>query len=119
MAKEYILGFPVNRVVPLTSYEDAVTILTQLGEKGADQLLVDYQYWNKDGTGSAIQTDLKPEGRLGGAKSSNPSRPTARRRGSDFISASTSTTFIKAAGVSTKIGCGLVHPEEPGHAVYL
>ncbi len=68
MAKEYILGFPVNRVVPLTSYEDAVTILTQLGEKGADQLLVDYQYWNKDGTGSAIQTDLKPEGRLGGAK---------------------------------------------------
>lgn len=68
MAKEYILGFPINRVVPLTSYEDALTILTELKQKGADQLLVDYQYWNKDGTGSAIQTDLKAEGRLGGTK---------------------------------------------------
>ncbi len=66
MAKEYILGFPITRVVPLTSYDNAAAILTELGENGVDQLLIDYQYWNKDGTGSAIQTELKAEGRLGG-----------------------------------------------------
>lgn len=66
MSQQYVFGFPVKRVAPLTTFEDAQTILNALKEAGVDQVLLNYTYWNKDATGAAIQTALKPEGRLGG-----------------------------------------------------
>lgn len=67
MAQQYVFGFPVKRVAPLTTFEDAQTILDALQEAGVDQVMLNYTYWNKDGTGAPLQTSLKPEGRLGGS----------------------------------------------------
>ena len=67
MAQQYVLGFPVKQVAPLTTFEDAQTILNALKEAGVDQVLLNYTDWNKDATGAAIQSSLKPEGRLGGS----------------------------------------------------
>ncbi|MDD4545676.1 MAG: DUF5696 domain-containing protein [Oscillospiraceae bacterium] len=69
MARESFLGFPVNRVVPLSTYSDVQEMTKRLASLGADKLAIDYVYWNKDGTGAAIPNGIKPEGRLGGKKS--------------------------------------------------
>lgn len=68
MAQQSFLGFPVERVVPLTAYQDVEAITARMQELGADNLTVYYRYWNKDGTGAAIPTGIEPEGRLGGKK---------------------------------------------------
>ena len=66
LAQQNVLGFPVERVVPLTSYRDVEAITAQMREFGAEDLTVHYRYWNKNGTGAAIPTGIDPEGRLGG-----------------------------------------------------
>lgn len=68
MAQENFLGFPVNRVVPLTTYADVQTIIDRLRELGVTDTVVNLRYWNKDGTGAAIPTSVEAEGRLGGKK---------------------------------------------------
>lgn len=71
MAQQSFLGFPVERVVPLTSYQDVEAITAQMRELGAEDLTVHYRYWNKGGTGAAIPTGIEPEGRLGGKSEFN------------------------------------------------
>ena len=66
MAQQSVLGFPIERVVPLTSYRDVEAITARMRELGAEDLTVHYRYWNKGGTGAAIPTGIEPEGRLGG-----------------------------------------------------
>lgn len=67
-AKQYILGFPVTRVMPLTSYQDAAAIVQALRDAGVSRIAIDYAYWYRGGTGAGIATDLQAEGRLGGGK---------------------------------------------------
>ena len=40
----------------------------QLRRLGVDDLAINYLYWGKDGTGSAVPDGIDPEGRLGGKK---------------------------------------------------
>ena len=68
MAQENVWGFPVNRVVPLTGYADVQSMTEQLRRLGVDDLAINYLYWGKDGTGSAVPDGIDPEGRLGGKK---------------------------------------------------
>ena len=66
MKQQFVMGFPVEQVVALTAFDDAVNILTALKEAGVDNVLVNYTQWQKDATGAAIQTTVQPEGNLGG-----------------------------------------------------
>lgn len=68
MKQQFIMGFPVDKVVPLTTYEDASNIVKQLKAAGVDELVVNYTQWQKDGTGAGIQTTVQAEGELGGEK---------------------------------------------------
>lgn len=68
MKQQFVMGFPVDQVVSLTSFEDAQTIVKKLKEAGVDDIIINYTEWQKDATGSAIQTAVKPEGNLGGNK---------------------------------------------------
>ncbi len=68
MAQENVLGFPVNRVVPLAGYADVQSMTEELRRLGVDDLTVNYLYWGKDGTGAAVPDGMDPEGRLGGKK---------------------------------------------------
>lgn len=66
MKQQFVLGFPVNKVLPLTSYKDAGEIVKLLKKSGVDQLIINYTKWQKDGTGAAIQDSIQAEGELGG-----------------------------------------------------
>lgn len=66
MHEESILGIPVDRVLPVTTYEDTLSLIAALQERGVDQLSLDYLYWYKDGTEDRLTHDMKAENRLGG-----------------------------------------------------
>ena len=68
MKQQFVLGFPVNKVMPLTTYEDAGEIVKALKNAGVDELVVNYTQWQKDGTGAAMQDSIQAEGELGGNK---------------------------------------------------
>ena len=68
MKQQFVMGFPVDQVVALTSYEDAQNIVKKLKDAGIDELIINYTEWQKDGTGAAIQESLKAESKLGGNK---------------------------------------------------
>lgn len=66
MTQQSFLGFPVDRVTALTTYEDVETITARLQELGVEEMTIHYRWWNKDGDGAAIPTGVQPEGQLGG-----------------------------------------------------
>lgn len=68
MHEENILGIPVNRVLPITSYSDTQALIAALKERGVSNLSLNYLYWYKNGTQSRLTVDMKAENRLGGSK---------------------------------------------------
>lgn len=68
MKQQFVMGFPVEQVVPLTTFDDAAAMIAQLKSKGIDNILVNYTQWQTDATGAGIHTDLVPEGKLGGKR---------------------------------------------------
>jgi hypothetical protein len=59
MKQQFVMGFPVDQVVALTSYEDAKNIVKKLKTAGIDELIINYTEWQMDGTGAAMQDSLK------------------------------------------------------------
>lgn len=68
MKQQFVMGFPVEQVVPLTTFADAATIVSRLKDGGVDNILIQYTQWQKDATGAPIQTHLPVEGNLGGKR---------------------------------------------------
>jgi len=66
MHEESILGIPVDRVLPVTTYADTLSLIAALRERGVNELSLDYLYWYKDGTEGRLTSDMKAENRLGG-----------------------------------------------------
>ncbi|MDE5993270.1 MAG: hypothetical protein K2G87_09500, partial [Oscillospiraceae bacterium] len=64
--KKPVLGVPVTMKQSVTKYAEAVEILSELKDDGADNLAVSYKNWTDDGICSQIDTDAKPSGKLGG-----------------------------------------------------
>lgn len=67
-AKVYDWGIPINKVIPLTSYQDVMDILGQLQEQDIGDIVIDYRLWNKGANRSAITRDIRAEKRLGGKR---------------------------------------------------
>ena len=68
MKQQFVMGFPVEQVVPLTTFDDAAAILSKLKDGGVDNILVNYTQWQKDATGAPIRTGLPVESNLGGKR---------------------------------------------------
>ena len=68
MKQQFVMGFPVEQVVPLTTFDDAAAIVSKLKDSGVNNILINYTQWQKDATGAGIRTDLVPEGKLGGKR---------------------------------------------------
>lgn len=68
MHEESILGIPVDRVLPVTTYADTLSMIEALQKRGVDQLSLDYLYWYQDGTEDRLTVDMKAEKRLGGKR---------------------------------------------------
>ena len=68
MKQQFVMGFPVEQVVPLTTFEDAAAIVSRLKDGGVDNVLIHYTQWQKDATGAPIRTSLPVEDNLGGSR---------------------------------------------------
>lgn len=64
--KKPVLGIPVTMKTSITSYEEAEEIVSQLKDKGVDDMVVSYNNWTNDGIKNKIDKNAKPSGTLGG-----------------------------------------------------
>ena len=71
MKKKPVFGIPVNMRTSVTSYSQAENILSQLREKGVEDMTVSYSRWTNDGIRGKVDTDCKPSGKLGGRSKFN------------------------------------------------
>lgn len=63
---EHILGYPVTRSLPLTTYKQAEDILKQLKGAGVEDLSAKYTGWFNTGVNQLSAAKVKLVGRLGG-----------------------------------------------------
>lgn len=68
LKKRSVLGIPVNMKTSVTSYSQAEEILSELKEKGVDDIVAAYNNWTNDGIRNKVDTDAKASGMLGGKK---------------------------------------------------
>lgn len=114
--KKNILGIPFTMKQSITDYSQALEILTELQNKGADNLVVSYSNWTDDGIENKIDTNVSPSGTLGGKANFNRFVefvrennilfcPTADNR--DFVSGngynSLNSTCIRVSGQYSRI----------------
>ena len=63
---ESVMGIPLKRVKPVTSYEQAGSLLNRMNKAGAGPITALYTNWAKGGSSSRLTVDCKPENALGG-----------------------------------------------------
>lgn len=114
--KKNIFGIPMTAKQSITDYNQAVEIISELKNKGADNLVVSYKNWTDDGMENKIDTSAEPSGTLGGKSGFNKLAdlirtndflfyPTADNR--DFVSGngynSLNSTCIRVSGQYSRI----------------
>lgn len=103
LKQQFVMGFPVEQVVPLTTFDDAQTIIRQLQQKGVDSILINYTQWQEDATGAGIQTEIRPEGKLGGERGLQALIDLCKEQGiSIYLNANVNSMFSDTWGYSTK-----------------
>lgn len=63
-----VLGLPMDRVVPVTSFADALTLINTLQERGVGELVIGYTAWGRGGSSSRIPLKVQHENALGSRK---------------------------------------------------
>ncbi len=74
---KHFLGFPYTGVDTMTTFDQAGEILTDLDDKGVDNMICGMLGWNSGGLESAVSTTFNPEKKLGGKKAANALLETA------------------------------------------
>lgn len=64
--KEPFLGIPVNKVLPLTTFDAAVKILEEASQAGIDRIILRYNAWSREGIWEKMPGKAAPENMLGG-----------------------------------------------------
>ena len=59
-------GIPMDTVIPVTTFGEAETIMTELAETGIRNLSVRYTGWANDGVRQKVLTSIRPVNALGG-----------------------------------------------------
>ena len=67
MRQDNVLGIPVQRVTPVTTYADAAEIADTLRAGGVTDLTLNYLDWYKGADRSRLTVDMAAESRLGGS----------------------------------------------------
>ncbi len=65
---KHFLGFPYTGVDSMTTFEQAEEILTDLTDKGVDNMICGMLGWNSGGLEDSVSTSFNPEDKLGGKK---------------------------------------------------
>ncbi len=66
-----VLGIPVTKYEPLSTYSEVADIIKDLSSKGVNNLVIDYIGWQKDGPNEKVPTRLSYSSQLGGKKGFN------------------------------------------------
>ena len=98
LKKKPVLGIPVTLKQPVTKYDEALEILTELKNKGVDDMVVSYNGWTNDGIRRKVDTGASPSGTLGGKSSFNKLTDFIGENGFEFYPASSSRDFYSGNG---------------------
>ncbi|MCR5015652.1 MAG: hypothetical protein K6A75_03665 [Ruminococcus sp.] len=98
LKKKPVLGIPVTLKQPVTKYDEAREILTELKNKGVDDMVVSYNGWTNDGIRRKVDTGASPSGTLGGKSSFNKLTDFIGENGFGFYPASSSRDFYSGNG---------------------
>lgn len=64
--EEQVMGVPVNRIHPLTTFDEAQTIVSSLTEKGVGTVVARYKYWCNGADDHTAFSRVKVQKQLGG-----------------------------------------------------
>lgn len=98
LKKKPVLGIPVTLKQPVTKYDEALEILTELKDKGVDDMVVSYNGWTNDGIRRKVDTGASPSGTLGGKSSFNKLTDFIGENGFKFYPTSSSRDFYSGNG---------------------
>lgn len=99
--KKPILGIPVTMKQPVTRYDEAVDILTELKNYGAEDIVVSYNNWTNDGINSKVDTGAKPSGKLGGKSGFNKLTSFIDENGFELYPVSDNRNYYSGNGYSS------------------
>ncbi|CAM4364365.1 DUF5696 domain-containing protein [Paenibacillus alkaliterrae] len=69
--KKFFLGIPYNAYEPLTTFEQAETVLAQMQDQGIGSIKLRYSGWFNDGINHNLPKSIKVDKKLGGNKGLN------------------------------------------------
>ena len=98
LKKKPVLGIPVTLKQPITKYDEAVEILTELKNRGVDDMVVSYNGWTNDGIRRKVDTGASPSGTLGGSSSFKKLTDFISDSGYELYPASSSRDFYSGNG---------------------
>lgn len=88
-----ILGFPIKLKTSYTKFDEAVDIVSQLKEMGADKIVVNYNDWSNDSMSNKIDTGDSVAGCLGGKSAYKKMLKSFADQGVDYYASVTGITF--------------------------
>lgn len=99
--KKNIFGIPMTVKQSITDYNQAVEIISELKNKGADNLVVSYKNWTDDGMENKIDTSAEPSGTLGGKSGFNELVDSIRMNNFLFYPTSDNRNFVSGNGYNS------------------
>lgn len=99
--KKPVLGVPVTMKQTVTKYAEAVEILSELKDGGADDITVSYKNWTDDGICGMIDTDAKPSEKLGGKSDFTKLTDYISENGWELYPVSDNISFYSGNGYSS------------------
>ena len=100
---KHFLGFPYTGVDSMTTFGQAEEILTDLTDKGVDNMICGMLGWNSGGLEDAVSTSFNPETKLGGKKGAKKLLSTAKELDVPIQFDVDLVNFYKSSGSYTKI----------------
>lgn len=98
LKKKPVLGIPVTMKQSVTRYDEALEILTELRDKGVDDMVVSYNGWTNDGIKRKVDTGASPSGKLGGKSDFRKLTDFIDDSGFEFYPASSNRDFYSGNG---------------------
>lgn len=110
-----ILGFPIKTVEPLTTFDQAQTIVTDLKDIGVNNIIVDYQNWDKNTIMDQVTGKPSFSGNMGGKSGYKRLAEFLEENNIPLINNVNMNTFIKSGnGVSKQFDAAKLFTGIPG-----
>ncbi len=99
--KKPVLGIPVTMKQDVTTYSEALDILTELKNNGVDDMAVTYNNWTTAGIKRHIDKKASPSGTLGGSKDFGRLTEFISDSGYEFYPAADNNCFYSGGGYNS------------------